>query len=195
MWHIIPETIDLRADGTGTVSSPYTTFTGAGLIAKSARQEFTWKLGRDGPLGMEDMDVDALYETIPKLINSAKAWTRQPWTAKHRLVPAYIRLELIGKISLDMENTATYDFRTNVIHPGIHLPVDIIEDIFKIAASEEVAASDILRVCKWTREMVLGRRRRERFAVLTRRFASWGLVRLFSCGRRLTRPVDLAFLF
>lgn len=197
-WHIFPETIELRPDGTGTVSSSYTTFPDAhaGPVSACARQEFTWKLGRDGPLGMEDIDVDALYETMPKLMKSTRAWTHRTWSAAHRLVPAYLRIALAGESSLAREPPPrALDFSTDAAQPGVRLPAELIEDIVRRAAAEDVAASELLGVCKWTREMVLARRRRERFATLTRRFAAWGLVRLLASAWGWTAADRLHWFF
>ncbi|KAF9485443.1 hypothetical protein BDN70DRAFT_871089 [Pholiota conissans] len=182
-WHLRPEIIDLRPDGGGTISSSFTIFTATGPISTQATQKFTWRLSWDGPRGMEDMDEDALYDTMPKLMKSTKAWTYRPWTSEHRLVPAYLYIELAGKHSLDvLDPLNTVNDFTIGANAGVRLPAELIEDIFRFAALEEVAATELLRVCKWTRELVLQKRRRERFSVLTKRFAAMGLAFWMSCG-------------
>ncbi|KIJ42174.1 hypothetical protein M422DRAFT_254871 [Sphaerobolus stellatus SS14] len=97
-WHIIPESIDFRPDGTGTISSSFKVFTGQQVISDVASQEFFWKLGRDGPLGMEGIDLDALYHIFSKLMTSTRAWTTRTWTGG--FVPAYFQIILSEQNSL-----------------------------------------------------------------------------------------------
>jgi hypothetical protein len=85
---------------------------------------------------MEDMDENALYGTMPKLLQSTRAWTPRAWTAWHGLVPAYLRIELAGASSLERAPPAVPDFCTDA---GARLPAELVEEIVRRAAAEDGA--------------------------------------------------------
>lgn len=171
-WHSIPATIDLRPDGTGTVASPFKHYVGKEQAEGLAMHEFTWRLGRDGPLGMEDIDEEAMYSTMPKLMQSTHAWTRKPWIADHTIVPAYIRIGLTGGPTFSEGRRVNF-----TLGDDAPLPIELVELIMEIAAQDEAdATSELLYVSRWTRELALSRRRRQRFSSLVQSFGRWGLV-------------------
>jgi hypothetical protein len=175
LWFTIPERITFHPDGTGVISSPYDIFSGAGGLSEVLSHSFTWKLERNGPLGMEEMDDNALFDTIPKLVSSSKAWTHKTWGGG--VVPAYLHIDLVG----------TSSFESNPLPPtpdpfiintseATFFPPELLEYIFLLASEETVAARELLGTCRRAREMVMRRRRREMFPALAKRFASNGMV-------------------
>ncbi|KIJ25977.1 hypothetical protein M422DRAFT_272984 [Sphaerobolus stellatus SS14] len=122
----IPECIDFRPDGTGTISSSFKVFTGQQVISDVASQEFFWKLGRDGPLVMEGIDLDALYHIFPKLMTSTRVWTTRTWTVG--FVPAYFQIILSGQSSLEKKDRPPIadGFAMGDTSEGTYLPVELI---------------------------------------------------------------------
>ncbi|PPR03491.1 hypothetical protein CVT26_007897 [Gymnopilus dilepis] len=180
LWLTVPERITFHPDGKGTISSPYTVFSANGTKVETLSHQFKWRLARDGPLGMEDMDEDALFDTIPKLIRSEEAWTTRKWFGG--LVPAYIRLELVGSMSSTSDLTYIMEPFMFDAENDSALPVEIVEYIFSLASEEDTTVNEVARVCRRSREMVMGRRRRALFPILASRFASNGITLWISCG-------------
>ncbi|TFK33945.1 hypothetical protein BDQ12DRAFT_738520 [Crucibulum laeve] len=179
---IIPQSIDIRPDGNGTISSSYKIFSASGEFSGALTHEFTWKLGRDGPLGMEGMDNDALFDVIPKLMTSTSAWTHQQWEGGR--IPAYLQIDLMGKSSLESNPIPMISdgFILDDESSPTALPAELLEYIFKLASQDNVAPEELLLTCRRSREMVLRRRRTEQFPVLVRQFSVCGLAFWITCG-------------
>ncbi|KIJ46907.1 hypothetical protein M422DRAFT_249648 [Sphaerobolus stellatus SS14] len=193
----IPECIDFRPDGTGTISSSFKVFTGQQVISDVASQEFFWKLGRDGPLVMEGIDLDALYHIFPKLMTSTRAWTTRTWTVG--FVPAYFQIILSEQNSLEKKDRPPIadGFAMGDTSEGTYLPVELIDYIFRFLLDDDDSENNLLYVCKRTREMLLRRRRLNCFSVLVERFSAYGMSFWITCGHFRpeyhSRPTFYAF--
>ena len=191
-WHDVPESIDLRADGTGTLSSPFTMHTRTkGPLKAVISHEFTWRLRTDGPIKLVDSRA-AVYQTMSKLIASNRAWTFQPWKADHMFIPAYIHVELVGEDS--QQSKTWYEVHSGfgnltidvAAKPATQLPIEIIEYILDMAvldATNDIATC-LLYVAKWSRERFLGKKRKDRFSHIAQRIQGWGMVSTTILSRR-----------
>ncbi|KAF9477106.1 hypothetical protein BDN70DRAFT_896774 [Pholiota conissans] len=188
-WHRFPEILELHPDGIGIISSSYNIFTHEGVITKTASQKFGWILSTFNPIVPEfgEGSADALYDVMPHLLDWPWAWTRKPWKfAPRHKIPGFIRV--IVRIEHNtLETNPPIDIALQIhargptVH-GIELPAEIIEYILEFATSEDVAAAQLLHVCKWTREVVLTRRRKERFSEMTKAFIQKQVAFFIECG-------------
>ncbi|KAF8805021.1 hypothetical protein BYT27DRAFT_7243465 [Phlegmacium glaucopus] len=179
LWSIIPERITFHADGKGEFSSPFTIYSKDVQESKVLSCKFTWKLARDGIFsGFEEMDEDALFYTIPRLIRSEEAWSRKTWMGGR--VPAYLRLDQDGTIALEPDSLISDQFIPDS-PDGMLLPPELLETIFLIASEEEIAAKKLTMTCRRSREIVMKRRRKD-FTILTKRFITNGIALYIECG-------------
>ncbi|KAG6831051.1 hypothetical protein H0H87_006293 [Tephrocybe sp. NHM501043] len=179
LWSIIPERITLHADGQGEFSSPFTIYTQDGKRNIVMSSKFKWSLARDGIFsGLEEMNDEALFDTIPKLIRSEEAWTRKPWIGGR--VPAYLRIDCDGPSSLEPDTPILSSF-TSASSDELPLPVELLEAIFLLAA-DDVSVQKLGMVCKHSRELIMKPRRRDAFYVLAERFLRNGLALWIDCG-------------
>ncbi|PPQ88281.1 hypothetical protein CVT25_005444 [Psilocybe cyanescens] len=190
LWSTIPERITLHPDGKGEISCPYSIFTQSKEKTEVLRHSFKWKLARDGPLGMEGMDVDGLLDVIPKLIRSDYAWTLTPWTAGY-VVPAYLHLSHINtSVSVNENSPFIFDpFTFDAFSVG-SLPLELVEHIFLLASDEATAAGELLSVCRRSRELVMRRRRRNKFSTLVERFIEYGMAMWINYGHFDPKSTD-----
>ncbi|KAG6919760.1 hypothetical protein DXG01_001594 [Tephrocybe rancida] len=180
LWPIIPERITLHADGEGEFSSPFTIYSQDGQRSIVMSSKFKWSLARDGVFsGFEEMDEQALFDTIPKLIRSEEAWTRKPWAGGR--VSAYLRIGRGVPSSLEPESPILDSF-IPASSDGLPLPVELLEASFLLASQDDVAAQKLQVVCKRSREIVMKPRRRQAFHILTERFLRNGLALWLDCG-------------
>ena len=176
LWSIIPERITFNPDGKGEISSPFTIYSQDEQKIIVLSSKFTWRLARDGRFsGFEEMHELSLFDTIPKLIRSEEAWTCRTWTGGR--VPAYLRVDFDEEIALEPDSLIPDSFIIIPNSPdGILLPPELLEAIFLIASEEKYAAQELTTICRRSREMVMKRRRREAFTLLTERFRTNGIV-------------------
>ncbi|KJA15351.1 hypothetical protein HYPSUDRAFT_220070 [Hypholoma sublateritium FD-334 SS-4] len=189
-WHNVPGSIAIRADGTGTLSSPFTMHTRTvGSIEGVISHDFTWILRTNEPMKLVDSRAP-VYRTMAKLISSRSAWTFQPWKSNHMFIPSYIHVELGGEGS--RHSTTWYEahrgFGNLTIDasskPGAQLPIEIIEYILDIAILDAIddTATCLLYTSKWVRERVLNKSRRDKFSHIAQRIQEWGIAFWIHCG-------------
>lgn len=180
-WNNVPGSIDLRADGSGTLSSPFTMHTRTlGPLEAVISHDFTWRLRTDGPIKLVDSRAP-VYGTMAKLIASKRAWTFEPWKSNHMFIPAYIHVELAGEGS--RQSRTWYEAHSGfgnltidaAAKPGAHLPIEIIEFILDIAILDDTA-THLLYTSRWVRERFLSKRRRDKFTRIAQRIQKWGIV-------------------
>ncbi|KAF9477108.1 hypothetical protein BDN70DRAFT_922811 [Pholiota conissans] len=182
-WHLIPQVIDLRPDGTGTISTPYTVFTTYfGALVMSASQEIRWDVLAGSGTG--GVSREAVFWTIPKLMRSTHAWSCKPWSGEGWISHAYVRVELTGKNTLEEggPSTSLFNLKVDTSAADVCLPFELMEYIFQLSTEDDTAAKGLLSACKWSREVVMHRRRKERFSALINQLTNVGMWFGIWCG-------------
>ncbi|KAI5463536.1 hypothetical protein BGZ63DRAFT_194931 [Mariannaea sp. PMI_226] len=178
----IPDSITFEADGTGNISLSRDTFSQTGKHTETFTHSFVWSLARSGPLGMEGMDADTLFNTFPKLARSSHAWTYTSWQGGS--VPAYLHLELRGSDSF--ENTTLPPLMDPYMLADMAksiFPTEILDYIFELVS--ELDYGSVMKVsgaCRRAREICQRRYNRRMFTDAAERFARHGMAMWMECG-------------
>ena len=189
LWSIIPERITFHADGKGEFSSPFTIYSQGEQITRVLSCTFTWSIRCCFRCSRSR---EMLSDTIPKLISSEEAWTYRKWRGVSHY--ANLGVDLDETIDLKLDSVVIPDPFIPNSPDEMLLPQELLEVIFLMASEENIAAQALTSTCRRSREMVMKRRRREAFTLLSIRFLSSGIVSFFFYSTVFIHLIYLQFL-